>query len=89
MSVRVGVLNMDKAAQGETCWLLCCWDDCDRQGFELHKTRFHDHPPRTRCDDVNSKHPQYIFCSEAHRQLFINSHRSNGNRAPGTTARFL
>lgn len=89
MSVRQGVLNLDKAKAGETVWLLCCWEDCERQGVTLHQVRTHDHAPRMRCDDLNSKHPKWVFCSEAHRQLFINSHRDMGNRPPGTTPRYL
>lgn len=80
---RQGVLSMDKAARGETVWLRCCWDDCERQAVQLHRTFFHDHNPTRRCDDAGSKHLWYTFCSERHRAYFLNSHRSNGNLATG------
>lgn len=84
-----GVLSLDKAARGETTWLTCCWEDCEKQGYDLHRTRFHDHAARVPCDSEIAKHVFYVFCSEPHRQLFLNSHRDHGNMAPGHNKRFL
>lgn len=89
MAVVKGVLSMDKAVRGETVWLRCGWDDCERQGVDLHKTRFHDHPPRMRCDSIDAKHVFYVFCSDGHKNLFLNSHRNMGNRTPGTNPRLM
>lgn len=64
-------------------WLLCCWDDCDKPGYELYKTRFHDHAKGYPCEHPDAKHPQYIFCTERHRQFFLHSHRAMGMLPPG------
>lgn len=76
------ILSVDKARRGETAWLPCCWDDCERDGVDLHKAFFHDHNPGTPCNSALSQHLWYIFCSERHRQLFLNSHRQGQGRLP-------
>jgi hypothetical protein len=83
------VLSMDKAARGETAWLLCCWDDCQKQGVDSHKTRLHDHNTRVRCDDIMARHVWYVFCSERHRQLFLHSHVDNGKLPVGERGRLI
>lgn len=65
-------------------WLRCCWDDCDKQSYELHKTRFHDHARGLTCDHPDSKHVWYTFCSERHRDYFLHSHRELGKLPPGS-----
>lgn len=50
-------------------WLLCCWDDCEKPGVEMHKIVF--------------ERISYVFCSERHRQYFAYSHMSLGNLPPG------
>jgi hypothetical protein len=65
-------------------WLKCCWDDCERQGFDSHKTRFHDHAHGLPCDHPDAKHVWYVFCSNRHRDYFLHSHRSMGNLPPGS-----
>lgn len=60
--------------------LMCCiptmpnGDLCDRDGYELFKVII-------RAADGERTH--YVFCSERHRQYFIQSHRSLGNLPPG------
>lgn len=78
------ILSLDKARSGETRWLPCCWDDCERTGTTLFRTRFHDHNRGVACDAPWAKHVWYVFCSERHRQLFLNSHNEYGKLAPGT-----
>ena len=78
------ILNIDKAQRGETVWLQCCWDDCEKHAVSLHKARFHDHNRGVRCEAEEAKHPIYTFCSERHRQLFLHSHISNGNLPTGS-----
>lgn len=73
-----GILSVDKAIRGETVWLLCGWDDCERQGVTLHQARHHAHARGYRCDHPDAKHVTYVFCSERHRQLFLNGHRAYG-----------
>lgn len=87
MNTRQGILSLDKAQRGETCWLLCCWEDCERQGVDLHKTRFHDHAPGLPCDSTLAKHIWYVFCSERHRQYFLHSHVRNGHLPTGEHGR--
>jgi hypothetical protein len=83
------VLSMDKAVRGETRWLPCCWEDCEKTGTTLHMTMHHDHNKGVPCDAPWAKHPKFVFCSERHRQLFLNSHRSNGNLPTGERGRIL
>lgn len=78
------VLSLDKwAAGGEIRWLPCCWDDCENTGTTLHQTRFHDHARGWPCDHPEAKHPIYVFCSERHRQYFLNSHIAHGKLGAG------
>ena len=77
------ILSVDAARQGETRWLLCCWDDCQEYGVDLHKTMFHDHARGLPCPHPDSRHIWYVFCSERHRQLFLNSHHAYGKLGAG------
>ena len=43
----------------------CCWDDCERDGFEEHKAR------------IDGQF--YVFCSDRHRRMHLAGHRSYGN----------
>lgn len=72
------ILSVDKARRGESVFLLCCWSDCERDGVELHKVRFHDHNRALPCDHGLAQHVWYVFCSERHRQFFLNAHRKDG-----------
>jgi len=83
------ILSVDKAHCGETKFLLCCWDDCDRDGTTLHKSLFHDHPKALACENPVSKHLWYVFCSERHRQLFLNGHIKYGVLPSGEHGRIL
>lgn len=78
------ILSMDKAARGETVWLRCCWDDCEKHAVDLHRTYFHDHNPSTRCEMPGAKHLWYTFCSERHRQMFLHGHKEYGRLPAGS-----
>lgn len=52
--------------------LICCWDDCQLIGFEEHKVIV----KKTRKDPGLA----YVFCSDTHRDYFVHSHISYGNR---------
>lgn len=54
-------------------WILCAWDECERQGYELYKAR------------VNERQHiiQYIFCSERHKMYWVNSHIKFGKVPDG------
>lgn len=55
-------------------WLLCCWDDCQRQGYDMHKAIQRTTSKASgRLETVS-----YVFCTERHRQFFLNSHRRYG-----------
>lgn len=62
--------------------IVCAWDDCERDGFDLYKCRVNYGTPG---------YPQvvrYVFCSERHRQYWIHSHRSYGNLPSGSACSF-
>jgi len=54
-------------------WILCAWADCERPGFELYKMRLHD----------GQNIVQFVFCSERHKMLYVNSHRNYGRLPAG------
>jgi hypothetical protein len=64
-------------------WIQCCWFECERPGFELYKTVFHEHAKQLRCDHPLSEHVNFVFCSERHRQLYLHSHIEMGKLPPG------
>lgn len=64
-------------------WIRCAWFECDRDGVELHKARFHEHARTMSCAHPLSKHVHFIFCSERHRQYYLHSHRDMWNLPPG------
>lgn len=50
-------------------WLLCCWQDCERDGFELFKVIDREH---------QTEPTAFVFCSERHKHYWLNSHVHNG-----------
>jgi hypothetical protein len=64
-------------------WVNCAWFECRRPGFEMHKTVLHDHARTLRCDNPLSGHVNFVFCSERHKQLYLNSHKNMGKMPPG------
>lgn len=65
------IINEAGGDRGER--ILCAWDDCDRDAVALHVVRVDHgspgHPYRT----------TYAFCTERHRQFWLNGHRNYGN----------
>lgn len=59
---------------GDVRFITCAWTECEKHGYELFKAVFHDHS--TPCDHPAAKHVNYVFCSERHKQYWVNSHRS-------------
>ena len=60
--------------------LLCCWNDCDRYGLELHKAReYLGIDPRT----SGPIYTWYVFCTERHKMYWVNSVRDLFNLPPG------
>lgn len=64
-------------------WIQCCWFECEKPGYELYKSVLHEHAKTMTCDHPMSQHVNFIFCSERHRQLYLNSHRNMGQLPPG------
>lgn len=63
------VINLD---HNGTKHVMCAWDDCERDGYDLHQVRINYGKAAT---------PQivkHVFCTERHKQYFINSHRGYG-----------
>lgn len=63
-------------------WIKCAWDDCENQGFELHKSIEHEHTGRS-CDEPGAEHISYIYCSDKHKQYHRYSHINYGQLPPG------
>jgi hypothetical protein len=66
-------INMDHAANGGTVkFVMCAWDDCERDGYEMYKIV-------VETGNVKDGHPSrpltYIHCSERHRQYQMQSMR--------------
>lgn len=59
-------------------YVMCSWDDCERDGVQLHRVRVADHKP-----GYPPKYIWYTFCSERHRQFFLNSAPRDGSVAYG------
>ncbi len=60
--------------------ILCGWQDCDRDGYDLYKLVVdYGRPGRPYVT-------RYVFCSERHQAYWAWSHRSLGNLPPGLRA---
>ncbi len=64
-------------------WIPCCWFECEKPGYELYKSVLHEHMKTMPCDHPMSQHVNFLFCTERHRQLYLNSHRNMGQLPPG------
>lgn len=72
--IEKAVINLDHAGDRH---VMCAWDDCEKDGVELHKVRIN-------YGKVDTPHVvNHVFCSERHKQYFINSHRAYGQLPPG------
>lgn len=64
------VINHDRGGTH----VMCAWDDCEKDGVELHKVRVLDTKP-----GITPTYIHYVFCSERHRQYWINSAPRDGS----------
>jgi len=68
------VINHDRGGT----FVLCAWDTCERHGYETNK-----------CVERISRPGQplltitYVFCTERHKQYFVNSIHDVNNLPPG------
>lgn len=69
--IRKKVINLDHGGDRN---VMCAWDTCEKDGYEMHKVRVRDSAP-----GQELKYIQYVFCCERHRDYWINSHHSYGN----------
>jgi hypothetical protein len=68
------VINLD---HGGAKHVMCAWDDCENDGYEMYQVRINYGKAAT------PHVVKHVFCSERHRQYFINSTRSYGNLPAG------
>lgn len=64
-------------------WIPCCWFECEKPGYELYKSVFHEHAKEYPCHHPMSQHVNFVFCGERHRQLYLHSHIDMGKLPPG------
>lgn len=58
-------------------YIMCSWDECERYGVMLYGVRI---PYGVSPNDYTVIH---LFCSERHKQYFLNGHRHYGKLPPG------
>lgn len=68
--VQKKVINHDRGGT----YVMCAWDTCERNGFENNKVIIHEGQGKT---------TTYVFCTERHRQYWINSIRDMNNLPSG------
>lgn len=60
--------------------LMCCWNDCERPGTELHKAReWLGSDPLTGAPIFT----WYVFCTDRHKMYWVNSTHDLFNLPPG------
>lgn len=64
--------------------LPCCWDDCTKSGHEENKV-----VRREGAEGGGIKNLHYVFCSQAHKMLYVNSHQDFGNLPMGSRGLIL
>jgi hypothetical protein len=70
------VINLDHGGDRR---VMCAWDVCEKEGYELYKVVVHDHADRIPCDSLMAKHISYVFCCERHKAYWVGA----SNRARG------
>jgi hypothetical protein len=69
------VINHDRGGT----YVMCAWDECDRDGYELYKVRTHEHAASVPCDSPLGRHTNYVFCTERHKQYWVASTGQNAH----------
>lgn len=54
--------------------VMCAWDTCEKDGYELYKVRTNDAAP-----GYEPKYYSYIFCCERHKMYWLNNTRPGSN----------
>ena len=70
------IINHDRGGT----YVMCAWDDCENDGFQNFSVREHTH-----AEGYEERYMNYVFCSERHKQYWLNSIRPgmNNNLPPG------
>jgi hypothetical protein len=63
--------------------IICAWDTCERDSFELYKVRVKTHADGS--DGSDLRYMNYTFCSDRHKAYWLNNINpgSNNNLPPG------
>jgi hypothetical protein len=61
------VINLD---HGGAKHVMCAWDTCEKDGYENNKVVVRDSAPGHQLKTIT-----YVFCSETHRNYFIDQSR--------------
>ena len=76
--------------------MVCGWDDCGRDAYELHKLLEHKHDTRIGCGAADAMairgsgetaHVWQVFCSERHRLFWWNATGRQALRSIESTGR--
>lgn len=73
----VKILDRDNADRMDDHHLLCCWDTCEKHAVNLFWARVNESTA------VQLKYVTYVFCSERHKQYWLNSTRDLYNLPKG------
>jgi hypothetical protein len=70
------VINRDRGGTH----VMCAWDTCEKDGYENNKVRVN-----TAAKGQEARYMNYVFCSERHKQYWLNNCRpgSRNNLPPG------
>lgn len=86
------VINLDNGGQP----LVCCWDECDRLGSTLYKHTSCLHETTLGCAAADTRtltytgrtsHLEYVFCSQRHRNYWVNATGFNATESIARTGR--
>ena len=75
------IINHDRGGT----FVMCAWDECDRDGYELYKVTSHEHAGNSPCGSPLAKHIQYVFCGERHKAYWV---ACTGENAKELAARY-
>ena len=93
MRVEKKVINLD--AGGDRV-LVCCWDECDRPGYQCYRHVSCRHDPVMGCEAADerglvytgqSAHITYVFCTQRHRNYWVNATGRNALESIARTGR--
>jgi hypothetical protein len=75
------VINLDHLGDRH---VMCAWDTCEKDGFDLHQTRVN-----YGADGAAPHIVKHVFCTERHKMFWVNSVRNLGNLPPGYKRSFI